>query len=78
MPERIQKIISASGLMSRRAAEECISAGRVTVNGCTAALGDRAEPGEDVILIDGAPLPAAGEKIYIMLNKPKACIPRGC
>lgn len=45
MPERIQKIISASGLMSRRAAEEYISAGRVTVNGRTAALGDRGEPG---------------------------------
>ena len=74
MPERIQKIISASGLMSRRAAEEYISAGRVTVNGRTAALGDRGEPGEDVILIDGAPLPTAGEKLYIMLNKPKAYV----
>lgn len=74
MPERIQKIISASGLMSRRAAEEYISAGRVTVNGRTAALGDRAVPGLDEILIDGVPIPAAGEMIYIMLNKPKAYV----
>ena len=40
MRERLQKIISAAGLMSRRAAEACISAGRVSVNGMTAALGD--------------------------------------
>ena len=43
MKERLQKIISASGLMSRRSAEELIAAGRVSVNGVTAALGDKAE-----------------------------------
>ena len=74
MTERLQKIISAAGLMSRRAAEECISAGRVSVNGMTAALGDKADPERDSILVDGAPLPSGGEKVYIMLNKPKGYV----
>lgn len=74
MDERIQKIISASGLMSRRRAEEYISEGRVTVNGRTAQLGDRADPDADTILVDGRSLPSAGEKIYIMLNKPKGYV----
>ena len=71
MKERLQKIISASGLMSRRAAEELIAAGKVSVNGVTAALGDKAEAGIDRILVDGKALPSAGEKLYIMLNKPR-------
>ena len=74
MKERLQKIISASGLMSRRAAEELIAAGKVSVNGVTAALGDKAEAGVDQILVDGKALPSAGEKLYIMLNKPRGYV----
>lgn len=74
MRDRLQKIISASGLMSRRAAEECISAGRVTVNGQTAALGDKADIETDIILLDGKVLPSGSDKIYIMLNKPKGYV----
>ena len=74
MRERLQKIIAAAGLMSRRAAEACISAGRVSVNGITAALGDKADPDTDSILVDGAPLPSGSEKVYIMLNKPKGYV----
>ena len=74
MAERLQKLISASGLMSRRAAEECIAAGRVTVNGLTAALGDKADPVADTVLVDGIELPSAEEKKYIMLNKPKGYV----
>lgn len=74
MKERLQKIISASGLMSRRAAEELIVAGKVSVNGVTAALGDKAEAGVDKILVDGKALPSAGEKLYIMLNKPRGYV----
>lgn len=74
MEERLQKIISASGLMSRRRAEEYISAGRVTVNGHLAKLGDRADADLDRILVDGTELPSGGEKIYIMLNKPKGYV----
>ena len=60
--------------MSRRSAEACISAGRVSVNGVTAALGDKADPDTDSILVDGAPLPSRGKKVYIMLNKPKGYV----
>lgn len=74
MKERLQKIISASGLMSRRAAEELIAAGKVSVNGVTAALGDKAEAGTDRILVDGKVLPSAGGKLYIMLNKPRGYV----
>ena len=74
MTDRLQKIISASGLMSRRAAEEAILCGRVQVNGRTAALGDKAEPSVDRILVDGVPLPNEGGKVYIMLNKPKGYV----
>ncbi len=74
MQERLQKIISASGLMSRRAAEECIKVGRVSVNGVAAALGMSADTETDNILVDGRPLPPAGERLYIMLNKPNAYV----
>ena len=60
--------------MSRRSAEACISAGRVSVNGVTAALGDKADPDTDSILVDGAPLPSRSSKVYIMLNKPKGYV----
>lgn len=74
MAERLQKLISAAGLMSRRAAEECISAGRVTVNGRVASLGDRADEELDLILVDGRPLPRHGARTYIMLNKPRSYV----
>ena len=73
MAERLQKIIAASGLMSRRAAEEAITAGRVTLNGRTAGLGDRADEG-DSVLVDGKPIPAAEKKRYFMLNKPRGYV----
>ncbi|MBQ3211547.1 MAG: rRNA pseudouridine synthase [Oscillospiraceae bacterium] len=74
MAERLQKLISSAGLMSRRAAEECILAGRVTVNGSIASLGDKADAATDVIMVDGRALPSANEKMYIMLNKPKGYV----
>lgn len=70
MTERIQKIISASGLMSRRAAEKLIEEGRVCVNGTKTALGDKADAQTDVITIDGSPLEVQNEKQYYVLNKP--------
>ena len=74
MAERLQKLISAAGLASRRAAEEMILAGRVTVNGTVAELGRRADPAADEIRVDGRPLPTQGEKVYIMLNKPRGYV----
>ena len=74
MNERIQKIISARGLASRRKAEEWITAGRITVNGMTAQLGDTADIEVDEILLDGKPLPSMQEHVYIMLNKPRGYV----
>ena len=53
---RIQKIIAASGVTSRRKAEQLILEGRVLVNGATAQLGDQADEALDLITIDGVPL----------------------
>ena len=69
MAERIQKILSSAGVASRRKAEKLIVAGRVQVNGKPASLGDRAEPGVDLITVDGEPI-AAQAKRYLALNKP--------
>lgn len=71
MEERLQKILSAAGACSRRAAEEYIKAGRVTVNGETAQLGQKADPQLDLITLDGKPIGAAPEEpLYFMLHKP--------
>lgn len=74
MKERLQKILSARGVCSRRKAEEWIAAGRVTCNGVTAQLGDAADPAVDTILVDGKPLPSRREYVYIMLNKPRGFV----
>jgi len=72
--ERIQKILSAHGLVSRRGAEKLILEGRVTVNGSVAALGQSAEHGIDDIAVDGVSLTPKGEMVYIMLNKPRGYV----
>ena len=74
MTEKLQKIIAARGLASRRRAEEMIAAGLVTVNGKAASLGDRADPETDRILVEGKPLPPLREYVYIMLNKPRGYV----
>ena len=74
MKERLQKILSARGIASRRKAEEMITQGLVTVNGQTAALGDIADPDTDEILISGKPLPQQERYIYILLNKPRGYV----
>ena len=74
MRERLQKIIAASGLMARRKAEEAIEAGRVTVNGLPAHIGDSADPETDVILVDGKALPSVARMLTIMLHKPRGVV----
>lgn len=74
MKERIQKIMAQSGLCSRRAAEQIIRDGGVTVNGRLAGLGDSADPVRDKILVNGKPLRRAEEKVYLMLNKPRGYV----
>ena len=72
--DRLQKILSARGVCSRRAAEELIRCGCVTVNGVPANLGDSADPVADEILVNGQPLPQAGAYIYLMLHKPRGYV----
>ena len=74
MMERLQKILASRGVCSRRKAEEIIQAGRVTVNGQVAALGDSADVDVDEILLDGAALPVKSEYVSILLNKPRGFV----
>lgn len=73
MEQRLQKVLSAYGVASRRQAEQMILDGRVRVNGNTASLGDKVEDG-DVIEVDGRILQREPEKIYVMLHKPRGYV----
>ena len=71
MLERLQKILSHAGIASRRAAEELITAGRVSVNGrIVTELGSRANPAQDLIAVDGKAVHPEEVRTYIILNKP--------
>ena len=74
MKERLQKILSARGVASRRKAEEMIEKGLVTVNGTVAVLGAAADPETDEILVEGRPLPAQSDFVYILLHKPRGYV----
>ncbi len=74
MSERLQKLISAAGIASRRAAEEMIRSGRVTVNGETASLGMSADPAADDIRVDGEVVRIAAKRRYIVLHKPRGYV----
>ena len=67
---RLQKVLASSGHGSRRAAEELIAAGRVTVNGLVVTLGARVDPERDVIRVDGVTVAAASGLVHLALNKP--------
>ena len=69
MRQRLQKILASAGVASRRKSEELITAGRVSVNGVIASLGDSADPASDEIELDGKRL-SVEKKRYILLNKP--------
>lgn len=78
MKERLQKILSAQGICSRRKAEEYIKEGAVKVNDITALLGESADPEVDEITLNGVLINektgAAEKKTYIMLNKPRGYV----
>jgi len=71
--ERLQKILSRAGVASRRKAEDLLRAGRVTVNGRIAGLGDRARPDDDV-RVDGQRVPQRVEHVTFLLNKPPGVV----
>ena len=72
--ERLQKLIAQAGLCSRRKAEELLTAGRVTVDGVVASLGDKADPTAQTIAVDGEVLRFEEEKVYLMLHKPRGYV----
>src|SRR5580704_6465832 len=73
--ERLQKIIAAAGVASRRKAEELIAAGRVTLNGAVVTeQGTKADPEADKIAVDGKPLAAKESFRYFALYKPKGYV----
>jgi 23S rRNA pseudouridine2605 synthase len=73
--ERLQKIIAAAGIASRRKAEELITAGRVQVNGAVVTeLGTKADPETDHIRVSGKLLQGAQRHVYLLLNKPKGYV----
>lgn len=74
MEERLQKILSAAGVCSRRKAEEYLAAGRVTVNGVVAGIGGRADPERDRVAVDGKALAAPSAHTYILLYKPRGYV----
>lgn len=83
--ERLQKVLAAAGIGSRRACEALIAAGRVTVNGqVVTRLGERVDPDRDEVRVDGrlVPLGKRPPLVYLMMNKPKGYLttlmdPRG-
>ena len=68
--ERLQKALARAGYGSRRACEVLIDAGRVTVDGQVAILGQRVDPERHVICVDGKLAQTVENKIYFLLNKP--------
>jgi len=73
--ERLQKILAAAGVASRRKAERIIVAGRVTVNGAVVTeLGSKADPAADKICVDGKALGAPEPHLYFLLHKPKGYV----
>jgi 23S rRNA pseudouridine2605 synthase len=73
--ERLQKVMAQAGVASRRACEELIRQGRVSVNGqVVTELGTKVDPNLDEISVDGAPISGPVEKVYLILNKPPGYI----
>ena len=73
--ERLQKLMAAAGIGSRRSCEELITAGRVQVNGRTVVeLGVKADPARDRIAVDGKPLSIAKQHLYFKVHKPRGVL----
>ena len=70
---RLNKYMAESGYCSRREADRLIEEGRVKIDGSVGALGDRVLPGM-AVTVDGKPLSGEGEKVYILLNKPRGIV----
>jgi 23S rRNA pseudouridine2605 synthase len=73
-PVRVQKVLALAGFGSRRACEELIAAGRVTVDGVVAVLGDRVDPLVGALAVDGVPVPTRPGLVHYLLNKPAGVV----
>lgn len=71
---RLQKFMADAGVASRRKCEEIISAGRVQVNGATAALGLCVDPAADDVCLDGRPITPVEQRVTVVLNKPRGVV----
>jgi 23S rRNA pseudouridine2605 synthase len=69
-PERLQKVLAAAGVASRRGSEELIAAGRVSVDGRRAVIGQQVDPETARIEVDGRPIGGAARTTYLLLHKP--------
>ncbi|MEE9299448.1 MAG: pseudouridine synthase [Acidimicrobiia bacterium] len=72
--ERLQKLIAHAGIASRRSAEDMIRAGRVSVDGELAHLGQKIDPETAAVEVDGIPLPVKPDQVYLLLNKPAGVV----
>jgi 23S rRNA pseudouridine2605 synthase len=68
--ERLQKVLAAAGVASRRSAESMIAAGRVTIDGRVAGVGAQADPDRSIIAVDGRVIGSAVAQAYLVLHKP--------
>jgi 23S rRNA pseudouridine2605 synthase len=73
-PQRLQKVLAAAGAGSRRACEELIAAGRVTIDGRQATLGDKVDADVAVIHIDGDRVITTTDFVYVAMNKPRGVV----
>lgn len=73
-PVRLQKLLARAGVASRRVVEEMIEAGRITVNGQVAELGQRADPEADAIEVDGVLVGVRPDTVWYLLNKPAGVV----
>lgn len=75
MKQRLQKVLAAAGVASRRKAEEMIAAGRVSVNGQKVSVpGTQVDPATDLVVVDGRPITHRSRERYILLYKPPGCV----
>lgn len=72
--ERIQKVLARAGVASRRAVEEMVAQGRITVNGQPARLGQRIDPEHDAVAVDGISVGLRADLVYYLLNKPSGVV----
>jgi 23S rRNA pseudouridine2605 synthase len=72
--ERLQKVLAKAGVGSRRACDELVAAGRVTVDGSPAVLGQRVDPQTAHIEVDGVLVPVAAGLVHYLLNKPRGVV----